>query len=150
LETLNGYLISQGKINMPISIRPKSILIIFLLLLFVTACNQDKPEETPESTPPIQPTATAEPTQPVIQYTPFDDDALGLSLQYPADWITQPSIAGVTIATDQSVIDVESLADIGEEGFIVIIPGEIDYFNIQTSQTFNRDDVLGALAPYKI
>ena len=134
---------------MSLKIRPKSILLIVLLLLLVTACNQDKPEETPEPTPPTQSTATAEPTQPVIQYTPFDDDELGLSLQYPAGWITQSTLGGATIATSQSVIDAESLADIGEEAFIVVIPGEIDYFNFQTSQTFNRDDVLSALETYK-
>jgi ornithine cyclodeaminase/alanine dehydrogenase-like protein (mu-crystallin family) len=58
-------------------------------------------------------------------------------------------LGGATIATSQSVIDAESLADIGEEAFIVVIPGEIDYFNFQTSQTFNRDDVLSALETYK-
>jgi hypothetical protein len=134
---------------MSLKIRPKSILLIVLLLLLVTACNQDKPEETPEPTPPTQSTATAEIAQPAVEYVPFDDDELGLSLQYPAGWITQSALGGATIATSQSVIDAESLADIGEEAFIVVIPGEIDYFNFQTSQTFNRDDVLSALETYK-
>lgn len=135
---------------MPLKIRPKSILIIILLLMLVTACNQDKPEETPAPTTAPQATATAEIAQPAGQYLPFVDDALGLTLQYPEDWITNSSLGGATIATSQSVIDAESLADIGEEAFVVIIPGEIDYFNFQTSQTFSRDDILQALATYKI
>jgi hypothetical protein len=57
---------------------------------------------------------------------------------------------GVTLATNQSVIETESLADIGEEAFIVIIPGEIDVFNFQTAQNFTEDDVLSALATYKV
>jgi hypothetical protein len=103
----------------------------------LAACNQSA-EETPEPNPAS------------VQFVPFNDDALGLTLQYPAGWITDVSIGGATIATSQSAIDAESLADIGEEAFVVVIPGEIDYFNFQTSQEFDRENILQALATYKL
>lgn len=118
------------------------IVLIGLLLLVLTACNQEEPEEP-----------TAEPqnvNRPEDFFTPFSDDALGLSLLYPPHWITQTSIAGVTVATSQAAIDVDSLADIGEEAFVVVLPGEIDYFNFQTGQQFSEEDVLQALATYKV
>lgn len=128
---------------MGLKFRFYAIVLIGVLLLLLGACNQEEPEAT----------ATAEPetvNRPEDFFLPFDDDALGLSLLYPPGWITEASVAGATVATSQSVIDAESLADIGEEAFVVILPGEIDYFNFQTGQTFSEDDVLQALATYKI
>lgn len=119
----------------------KAILLIFFLLILITACNQEEQEEA---------TATAEADQSTVQYVPFVDDELGLTLQHPANWVTQSAFGGATIATSQSIIDAESLAEIGEEAFVVVIPGEIDQFNFQTGQSFTEDDVLSALATYKV
>jgi hypothetical protein len=113
------------------------LIITLLLLLLLAACGQEEPEEE-------------ETIQLPIEYVPFVDDSLGLSLEHPPDWTVHPSSVGVTLATNQSVIETESLADIGEEAFIVIIPGEIDVFNFQTAQNFTEDDVLSALATYKV
>jgi hypothetical protein len=113
------------------------LIITLLLLLLLAACGQEEPEEE-------------ETIQLPIEYLPFVDDSLGLSLEHPPDWTVHPSSVGVTLATNQSVIETESLADIGEEAFIVIIPGEIDVFNFQTAQNFTEDDVLSALATYKV
>ncbi|MFZ0547194.1 MAG: hypothetical protein WAM60_17235 [Candidatus Promineifilaceae bacterium] len=131
---------------MQLTRRSKSIILIGLLLILLTACNQDEPEE---ATPTAETAATPVVNESNIQYLPLVDDALGLSLQYPDGWVTQSSLGGATIATSQDVIDAESLADIGEEAFVVVIPGEIDYFNFQTAQQFSEDDVLQALATYK-
>lgn len=124
-------------------LRLKNILMILISLLLVTACNQDG-EDNSETTEP------AEVNQSAVQYIPFVDDALGLTAQYPANWMVNATSSGATFATDQAVIDAESLAEIGENGFIVVIPGEIDYFNFQTGQTFSQEDILSALATYKI
>jgi hypothetical protein len=137
-------IVFRGFARMRLRFRLFPIVLIGLLLIMIVACDEEEPDGG----------ATAEPqeevTQSSVQFVPFTDDGLGLSLQHPAGWITQASIAGATVATSQAVIDVESLADIGEEGFVVILPGEIDYFNFQTGQTFSEDDVLQALATYKV
>lgn len=117
--------------------RPGSILFIFLTMLLLAACNQNGTEETPEV------------NQANDQYVLFGDDALGLTAQYPANWVTHSAFGGATFASNQSAIDAESLADIGEEGFVLVIPGEIAQFNFQTSQSFQREDVLQVLATYK-
>ncbi|NIP26180.1 MAG: hypothetical protein GWO38_20755, partial [Phycisphaerae bacterium] len=126
---------------MRLKFRPKSVLLATLILFLLAACNQDGTEETSD---------TAEANQTNVQFIPFVDDALGISAQHPANWVTQSSFGGATFASDQSAIDAESLADIGEEGFVVIIPGEIAQFNFQTSQSFQRDEILQALATYKV
>lgn len=124
--------------------RLRPLFTIILLLFPLAACSQAGNDGTPEAE------ETAEVNQSRVQFVPFTDDALGMSAQYPANWVTHSSFGGATFASDQSAIDAESLADIGEEGFVVVIPGEIEYFNFQTSQTFERDDILQALATYKV
>jgi hypothetical protein len=126
------------------NIRLRPIFTIIFLLLLLAACNQDGGDGTPAADEP------EEVNQNNVQFVPFVDDALGLSAQYPANWVFQSSFSGATFASSQSAIDAQSLADIGEEGFVVVIPGEISYFNFQTSQTFDRDDILQALATYKV
>lgn len=79
----------------------------------------------------------------------YTDDELGLSFSYPDEWIIHNAIGGLTIASSQRVIDSDSLADIGEDGFVLIIPGEIDMLNFQSSQDLSEDEPLPALFVYQ-
>jgi hypothetical protein len=121
--------------------KPKHIhLIAFLFVLFAAAC--DRQAATP-------PPATAETVPANINYVPFSDETLGLATVYPEDWVVQTVFGGLTIASSQAVIDAESLANLGEEGFVNFIPGELGVFNLQTGQDFRPIDALIALGVYK-
>ena len=110
-------------------------LVILPLMLFAAACNQQPDTPLP---------AAAD-----INYIPFSDEALGLSIVYPEDWVVQTVFGGLTTASSQEVIDANSLADIGENGFVNFIPGELGIFNLQTSQSFSAKDALIILGVYK-
>ena len=115
-------------------------LIILLFILSAAACNQ-QPSPTPEET---EEAATAD-----INYIPLSDEELGLAIVYPEDWVTQAVFGGLTTASSQSVIDASSLADIGENGFVNYLPGELGVFNLQTGQEFSASDALVILGVYK-
>ena len=137
---------------MKLRIQLKSIILSLLLLLFIAACNQET-SETPEAAEPTEQVTPEEPADvdiSSVQFIPFIDNENGISMQHPANWVTHSASGGTTVASSEAVIQAESLADIGEEAFVVIIPGEIDVFNFQTSQSFTQDDVLQALETYKI
>ncbi len=114
--------------------------ILLLLSLFITACSQQP--ATPQ--PPTEEAVTAE-----ISYVPFSDETLGLATVYPEDWTAQTVFGGLTIASSQAIIESESLADLGEEGFVNFIPGELAVFNAQTGQDFRPIDALIILGVYK-
>jgi hypothetical protein len=114
--------------------------IVLLFSLFITACNQ-QPATPP---PPTEEAAAAE-----INYVPFSDETLGLATVYPEDWTAQTVFGGLTIASSQAVIESESLANLGEEGFVNFIPGELGVFNAQTGQDFRPIDALIILGVYK-
>jgi hypothetical protein len=84
-----------------------------------------------------------------MNYVPFSDETLGLATVYPEDWVAQTVFGGLTIASSQAVIDAESLADLGEGGFVNFIPGELGVFNLQTGQDFRPIDALIILGVYK-
>ena len=115
-------------------------LITLLFLLVAAACNQQ---------PDIAPEATIEIAATDINYIPFSDAQLGLTIIHPDDWVTQAVFGGLTTASSQAVIDASSLADIGENGFVHFIPGELGVFNLQTGQEFSASDALVILGVYK-
>ena len=115
-------------------------LIILLFILLAAACNQ-QPNPTLTET---EEAATVD-----INYIPFSDAELGLAIVYPEDWVTQAVFGGLTTASSQSVIDASSLADIGENGFVNYLPGELGVFNLQTGQEFSASDALVILGVYK-
>ena len=115
-------------------------LITLLFLLVAAACNQQ---------PDIAPEATIEIAATDINYIPFSDAQLGLTIIHPDDWVTQAVFGGLTTASSQAVIDASSLADIGENGFVNFIPGELGVFNLQTGQEFSASDALVILGVYK-
>lgn len=132
----------------------KSILLILFLFIFIAACKQEEPSGTPEpseenAAPTEQATEEETTPPPSTQFVPLIVNENGLSLQYPANWVTHSASGGTTVASSQAVIDAESLADIGEDAFVVIIAGEIDVFNFQTSQNFTTDDIIQVLQTYK-
>lgn len=110
--------------------------IVLLFTLFAAACGSKQPE--------AQPTAAAD-----VNYVPFSDETLGLSILYPEDWVVKTVFGGLTAASAQEVIDADSLADIGENGFVNFIPGELGVFNLQTGQNFSPQDALIILGVYK-
>ncbi len=136
-------------------LQPKPILLALILLLLIAACNQETPEPTQESIEAepteesVEPAATEEIDLSSVQFVPFVDNENGLTLQHPANWVTHSASGGATVASSESIIQAESLAEIGDEAFVVIIPGEIDVFNFQTSQSFSKDDVVRVLETYK-
>lgn len=145
---------------MKYKINPKIILLTAFLLLIITACNED-PDAATET---AEPATTIEPTEVIqesngqpelfdpssVQFFPLIDNENGLSLQYPASWVTQSGGGGTTVASSESIIEAESLTEIGDEAFLVIIPGEIAVFNFQTSQNFTSQDVQQVLETYKV
>jgi hypothetical protein len=121
--------------------KPKHLcLIASLFVLFAAACDRQ---------PATPPPGTAEATAANINYIPFSDDMLGLSIVYPEDWVVQTVFGGLTAASSQEVIDAESLADIGDNGSVNFIPGELGVFNLQTGQNFSAKDALIILGVYK-
>jgi hypothetical protein len=127
----------------------KLIIFGFVLILVIAACNQE-PSETPEATTETTGAETQEAVDiSSVELIPLVDNENGLILQYPDGWVTKSGGGGATVASAQSVIDAESLGEIGDEAFVVIIPGEIDVFSFQTSQSFTGDDVLSVLETYK-
>lgn len=115
-----------------IKIKALSQAVGLLLLLGLAACQNNSPAVEPDQS-----------------FTTFHDDALGLTLEYPENWLTHSSITGLTLATSQALIDGQSLSEIGDEASVVIIPGEIALFNAQTEQELTSDDALLALRVYR-
>ena len=113
--------------------RTKQLFFLFFITALLFACRRQA--KTGDGQP--------------LNYVPFADEALGLSLMYPESWIVHNAIGGLTVASDQSVIDGQSLAEIGDNGFVNIIPGELGIFNLQTGQDFQKDDALPMLGVYK-
>ena len=81
-----------------------------------TATSEPEPTDTSEPEPTAtsepEPTATAEPepTAPVVSTSDlaeFDNDALGISLMYPADWVTEIDEVALEaqFASNQGIID---------------------------------------------
>lgn len=118
----------------------QKLLLILLLFPLLAACNQESATPAP---------ATTEAAAAEMNYVPFSDETLGLATVYPEDWVAQTVFGGLTIASSQAVIEAESLADLGDEGFVNFIPGELGVFNLQTGQNFRPIDALIILGVYK-
>lgn len=116
------------------------LLITLLLALLAAACSQQ---------PTLIPDATIKTTAADINYIPFSSAELGLAIVYPEEWVTQTVFGGLTTASSQTVIEADSLAEIGENGFVNFIPGELGVFNLQTGQEFKATDALIILGVYK-
>ena len=110
------------------------LLAILLIVLILPACNEAAAPEEPDT--------------PDTNFVLHTDEELGVTLNYPEDWIVHSGFGGLTVASSQAVIDGESLADIDEEGFVLVIPGELGIFNLQLGQQFTEDDALQALNVY--
>lgn len=103
-----------------------------ILALMLAACGQEEP-----------------PIETGLTYIPYTNDELGVTLSYPEDWVVHNAFGGLTVASSQTVIDGDSLADMGDNGFVLIIPGELGVFNMQTKQQFTDADALQILGVYK-
>lgn len=136
--------------------------VMLILLLSLAACDQSDPAETVDTADetavtstdsaesPAEPTAepTAEPVDTTV-YTTYTNETSGLTLDYPEAWVASDSFSGVTFASSQTVLDGESLADIGENGFVNIIPGELELFNFQANQDLKPGDAVQTLIVYR-
>ena len=134
------------------------LLVALVLLLSLAACDQSDQPDTVDGadatavTPSDSAESLAEPTpEPVdnTTYVTYTNEVSGLTLDYPEAWIASDSFSGVTFASSQSVLDDESLADIGENGFVNIIPGELELFNFQANQNLKPGDAVQTLIVYK-
>lgn len=110
------------------------MLILLLTALTLAACGDGRENATAVAT----------------TYVPYENNIMGIRLEYPEGWATEESIGGLTIASSADVLTLESLAEIGNEGFIVILPIELAAFNFQTGQNIAPNDALGALNIYKM
>lgn len=82
-------------------------------------------------------------------YVLHEDPEMGLTIRHPEDWVTHDSFSGLTLASSQEVIDSESMADIGEGGFVTVITGELALFAQETGTALSREDAVPALAMYE-
>ncbi|HZD10993.1 MAG TPA: hypothetical protein VE553_06595 [Candidatus Binatia bacterium] len=119
---------------------PKKVKLIVaaLVIIAVLATGCSRQATTPQPTPPTD-----------VTYVPFEDEALGLSLEYPDDWIAHSAFSGLTLASSQSVIDSDSLANIEDEAFVNLIPGELAVFGMQSGQEFSSDQPQEVLDVYR-
>ncbi len=110
------------------------LLATLLIALVLPACNEAEAPEEPEA--------------PETNFVLHTDEDLGVALNHPEEWVVHSGFGGLTVASSQAVIEGESLADIGDEGFVLVIPGELGIFNLQLGQQFTEDDALEALNIY--
>ncbi|MFQ5434769.1 MAG: hypothetical protein ACE5FD_07825 [Anaerolineae bacterium] len=113
-----------------------TILITLFAFMFLTACGGSQAGNSESETESVN-------------FVTHEDPDLGVTVSYPEGWITHNSIGGLTVASDQKAVDSESMADIGDAGFVLIIPGEIDVLNFQTNQEISEDAPLPALFIYQ-
>ncbi len=106
----------------------KKTIVILLAVLLLTACGG---------------TAETPPT------TTYSNPSMGIQFEYPEDWVSADSFGGTTVASSQALIDGESMADIGDGGFVIVLPIEREVLNFQTGQTLEEGDAVGAANLYK-
>lgn len=82
-------------------------------------------------------------------FVTYESEQLGLSLEHPEGWVAHTGFSGLTVASDQLVIDSASLGEIGDEAFVNIIPGELAVFEMQTQETFAADQPQVVLQKYR-
>jgi hypothetical protein len=110
--------------------------ILALLLLSLAACRNEPDEVVGEGAVPED-------------FVPYESETMGLRLQHPEGWVVHRAFNGLTLASSQEVIDGSSLAQIGEEAFVNIIPGELAVFNMQTGGTFSSEQPQEVLERYR-
>jgi hypothetical protein len=108
-------------------------LYVVVLLLMVACAGNDAAEVTPTAT----------------TFTTYTDDDLGLSLEYPDGWITKSDAIGLNLASGTEALEGGTMADIGDEAFVTIIPGELAMFAMQTGQELAPDQPLPMLRIYR-
>lgn len=122
---------------MPLKIR-------YILMLLAIGMAVALPAACQQNAPPAPDDGAAE-----VSYDSLEVDSLGLSLEYPEGWVAHEAFSGLTLASSQEVIDSASLADIGDEAFVNIIPGELAVFSMQAGEEFNSERPAEVLAYYR-
>lgn len=84
----------------------------------------------------------------VGDFVPYSDVENGLSLEIPSNWIARQTLPGVTVGSSEQVLNIESFADLGQDGVLVIIPGELDVLAFQTGEAFTSEDPVDLLSLY--
>jgi hypothetical protein len=126
--------------------RSASQWVLVAAALFLFGCRQP---ETPTPPPTVAATATAVATPTEMAFSEYENAELGLNFAHPPSWIVHEAFSGLTAASSQQVIDSESLADIGDEAFVNMIPGELGIFGMQTGQEFEADQPLPIIYVYQ-
>lgn len=119
------------------------VLVLVAAAILITVRNQTwtkiaeffKKEETP---------VVAE----VGELTPYSNEKSGLTLQIPANWIARETDPGITIASSERALDIETFDDLQGDGVLVIIPGEIGFLEFQAGDSFIGRDPMSLLTLY--
>lgn len=133
----------MGKLSTQNKILIGLVVVLVAAAILIAARNQTwtqitdlfKKEETP---------VVAE----IGELTPYSNDTTGLSLQIPANWISRETNPGLTIASSERALGIETFDDLQADGVLVIIPGEIDVLEFQSGDAFTGRDPMSLLTLY--
>lgn len=114
----------------------KILPIMAFLLLSLAACRNESGGATGEGAAPDN-------------FVSYESETMGVRVQHPEGWVTHRAFNGLTLASNQEVIDSSSLAEIGEGAFVNIIPGELAVFNMQTGGSFSNEQPQEVLERYR-
>ncbi|MFW5942584.1 MAG: hypothetical protein ACOC8X_07685 [Chloroflexota bacterium] len=111
------------------------LLVALLVAALLAACEQEQGSGAADDT--------------AQTFVTYESEQLGLSLEHPESWVAHTGFSGLTLASDQLVIDSTSLGEIGDEAFVNVIPGELAVFEMQTEETFAADQPQVVLQKYR-
>ncbi|MFW6069454.1 MAG: hypothetical protein ACOC9X_00295 [bacterium] len=111
------------------------LLVALLVAALLAACEQEQGSGAADDT--------------AQTFVTYESEQLGLSLEHPESWVAHTGFSGLTLASDQLVIDSTSLGEIGDEAFVNVIPGELAVFEMQTQETFAADQPQVVLQKYR-
>lgn len=123
------------------------VLILLVLFLLVIALLLTVRNQTWQQLTKLWPEPTPEPPQ-ITDLVPYTNGEHGLTLEIPATWVSQSVITGVTIATSERALHIESFDDLQQDGVMVIIPGELDVLKFQVGAAFPGEDPVALLNLY--
>lgn len=84
----------------------------------------------------------------VGELVPYSNENSGLTLQMPANWVARETDPGITIASSERALGIETFDDLQADGVLVVIPGEIDFLEFQAGDSFIGRDPMSLLTLY--
>ena len=114
------------------------ILIGLLVLLFAAAVFLIVRNRNIE--PVVVATPIPDATPDASAFVPYTNAENGITLDMPSDWVARTTIPGVTVASSERALGIESFTELQTDGVMVIIPGELDTLEFQTGDAFPGPD----------